>query len=747
MKKAKGFSKLLQAKRQATRPTVQVEAALELALQHYWAGELEQAGTIYQQLLQTHPDHPIALHGLGVIYFQLGNLEAAYQYTVRATTVKPDYLEAQGSLGQLLQAQGQFAQAIPVYQQILNLNPIDVEAHNELGLLYEQVGELAEAIACYQQALQLQPDLPEVLNNLGVVLHRQGQPEAARQNYRRALALNPNFVEVHTNLGITLHEQGEIEQAVASYQQALTLNPNALDAHENLGILRHEQGELAAAAAHYQQILTIAPDYPKAHYSLGIILQKQGQLKQALDCYQQAFTLVPEYLAARWLYELALPMIYQTAEEIPQWRERFQQGLNNLAQLDLTSPQALAGVASQTNFYLAYQGLDDTQLQRQYGELVARIMAIHYPQWTQPRPKCPPGERIRVGYVSSHFRGHTVGKLFLGWILNHGPEAFEVHVYYTGPQLDAVTEQCREQVEHFHHLPRGLEPVCEQIIRDQLDVLVFPDVGMDPKMTQLAGLRLATVQCVAWGHPVTTGLPTVDYFLASALMEPDQAQVHYTEQLVLLPNLSICYPRPVIPALTKTRADFQLREEAVVYLACQSLFKYLPQFDYLFAAIAQAVPQAQFAFIAHSSPVVTDTLRQRLHQAFAAVGLDSRDYCVFLAPLSQEEYFNLNLLADVFLDSLGWSGGNTTLEALACGLPVVTCPGPWMRGRHTYAMLQVLGLKELIATDEADFVAIAARLGQDTQAREQVKSQARDRLFEDRTCVRALEDFYRRVVN
>ncbi|MBC8123525.1 MAG: glycosyltransferase, partial [Gemmatimonadaceae bacterium] len=358
------------------------------------------------------------------------------------------------------------------------------------------------------------------------------------------------------------------------------------------------------------------------------------------------------------------------------------------------------------------------------------------------------GERIRVGYVSSHFRGHTISKLFLGWVRNHNQADFEVYTYYTGDLVDQFTEQWRHNSDRFHHIP-ALESVCTQVVADQLHVLVFTDVGMDPQMAQMVGLRLAPVQCAAWGHPVTTGLPTVDYFLTSDEMEPGDAQRYYLERLVRLPKISICYPRPEVPERTRDRRDFRLRDDAVIYLSCQSLFKYLPQFDGIFPAIAQRVPHSQFAFISHPGTGTTATFRERLKRAFALVGLESEDYCILLTQQTQEEYFNLNLIADIFLDTLGWSGGNTTLEALACGLPVVTCPGAFMRGCHASAMLRVLGIDETIARDENAYIDIAVRLGQDPSWREQVireTHQRLDRLFEEPTCVAALEEFYRQAV-
>ncbi|MEN9278055.1 MAG: hypothetical protein Q6K92_06595, partial [Thermostichus sp. DG_1_5_bins_95] len=197
-----------------------------------------------------------------------------------------------------------------------------------------------------------------------------------------------------------------------------------------------------------------------------------------------------------------------------------------------------------------------------------------------------------------------------------------------------------------------------------------------------------------------------------------------------------------------TRADFGLSPEAIVYLTCQYLGKYLPQYDYLFAAIARRVPKAQFVFLALPNWAIGEKFRQRLAKVFTAFDLNVEDHVVILPQLDYQAYLDLNSCADIMLDSYGWSGGITTLEALTVGLPVVTCPGELMRGRHTYAMLKRMGLDELIAPDLASYEDLAVQLGSDPDFRRRMVQQVQERrdiLFEDRECVAALAHFLQQV--
>ncbi len=186
----------------------------------------------------------------------------------------------------------------------------------------------------------------------------------------------------------------------------------------------------------------------------------------------------------------------------------------------------------------------------------------------------------------------------------------------------------------------------------------------------------------------------------------------------------------------------------IAYLCSQSLFKLLPQYDALYARIAAQVPNSRFWFIAHRSDFVTGQFKERLARAFARHGLNAERRCVIHHRMNHSDFLALNQRADVALDSVLWSGCNSTFAAIACGLPVVTLPGPMMRGRHSYAILRMMGLEDTIALDEDDYVEIAVRLGKDRRWRERVANKVKDRssrIFNDEAPIRALEDFLDRV--
>ena len=334
-----------------------------------------------------------------------------------------------------------------------------------------------------------------------------------------------------------------------------------------------------------------------------------------------------------------------------------------------------------------------------------------------------------------------MSKLFGGWLRHLDRDRFEVFGYHLGSGEDAMSADLASHCATFR---RGSPDWARVITDDRLDVLIYPEIGMHPSAVRLASQRLAPVQCVAWGHPVTTGLPTIDYFLSSALMEPEDGERHYTETLVRLPNLSIHYQPPDPATGTLTRARLGLGPETIVYLCCQSLFKYHPGDDGLLPAIARAVPAARFLFI--GDPRTDPNARRlanRLSATFRSAGLDPDRHLGFTPPVAPAEFPALLRGADVYLDSARWSGGNTTLEAMAAGLPIVTLPGSLMRGRHSAAILLAAGADAWIAWSPDQYVALASSLADPTrraQARETILA-GRTRVFADMAPVRALEDF------
>ncbi len=643
---------------------------------------------------------------------------------------------------------GQFAEAERLYRRVCAADPKNVAALHRLGVVAHQLGR-PDAADIVARAVALQPDVPEAHNDLGVVLGARGRFAEAAAAFERAAALRPDYVEAHNNLAAALRRLGRTEQAVGHYERVAGLVPNAAGAHNNLANALIELGRLEEALVHYDKALALAPDFAPAHYNRGVALRGRSRIAEAAASFERAAVLKPDFFAARFAACMArLPIVYQDEAEIGRQRGAYEAGLRALAGDVERAPRPgdfADVVGAHQPFYLAYQGGNDRALQAVYGSMICRIMAARYGSAGLPAPPAP-GEPVRVGIVSGFFRRHSNWKIPIsGWLGQLDRRRFALFGYHTGRESDDATTTAAGLCARFVQGPLPIEGWRRAILDDAPHVLIYPEVGMDPVAAQLAALRLAPVQCGSWGHPDTSGLPTVDFFLTSDLMEPPDAQEHYTERLVRLPNLSIYCEPPERRPVPLARAELGLRADATVYWCSQAVYKYRPQYDEVFPRIAREVRDCQFTFIQFPGAAhVTDVLRDRLRAAFAAHGLDAGEHCIFLPRLDPDRYAAAIGCCDVALDSIGWSGCNSSLECLQQDLPVVTMPGALMRGRHTAAIFEMIGVTETVARNIDEYVSTAVRLGQDTAWRNAVSrdvAENKHRIYRDRACITALEDF------
>jgi predicted O-linked N-acetylglucosamine transferase (SPINDLY family) len=681
---------------------------------------------------------------------QLSQAEALYE---RILTVQPGNAAVLNLLGVIRCQKGDFARGIALLQASIGIERTRATYRN-LGLAFEIQGKLADAVAAYRSACDLEPQNSDAHLELGNVLQAAGCHAEALAELRAVIDIRPGLAGAHNSLGNVLFGLGRQEEAQAAYGVAIDLDPDLAQAHLGLARVLHQRRRLDDALAAYSAGLELQPDVPSALAELGGLLQELGRPSEARAAFRKAYAREPHSFAAQWnLCTCSLQPLYRSEEDIDAARADYGRDLHALAQRhDLTTEETLRGAADALGrrlpFYLTAQGRCDRDLQQPYGTLVCRVMQALHPRFaTAPAVPPPgPGERIRVGIASSFICRHSVWKIpTQGWVENLDRVRFELLGYFLGQRADDVTETARAS---FHRLLRGpmtVEQWAERIRADNLHVLIYPEIGMDGTSLQLAALRLAPVQAMSLGHPETSGLPSMDYFLSSDLMEDRESDQHYTERLVRLPNLSIHYTPPPASPIQLAREDIGLRPDATVYWCCQALHKYLPRHDTVFARIAELAKDCQFVFISSAQGATLNGLFQkRLADAFASRGLSAQDHCVFLPPMTFARFNAVARLSDIFLDSIGWSGFNSMLESLAWDLPPVILPGPMMRGRHSAAVMTMMGVTETVAANTDAYVDIAARLALDRTWRRAVAARIRDskhRVLADMESIRGLESF------
>ncbi|MEO6565622.1 MAG: tetratricopeptide repeat protein [Casimicrobiaceae bacterium] len=665
-----------------------------------------------------------------------------------AAIATPDRMGALVLRARIHEAMADRERAIVDLEGALALDGSQARIWNELGLVCADTGQAERSIAAFEHSVRTDPAYARGWNNLGNALRGAGRTMEAVRAAERATMADPAYPMAWANLGALRREVGDDGGAAVALRRALELAPNHLGALKTLGGLLRESSDLEPAAELFRRAASLDKRDASSAFLLGATLAERDDLVGAREAFAEASLRDPHLLRALLAEQLALPMIAADVAAVANARANYVKGMAILAQqfpvaVAALTPERLLDELRHANFLLAYQGDDDTTLQFQYGHLMAAAVTAGAAGWRAPLPpRVRAGSRIRVGFASAFFRDGTAGRYFEHWITGLPREEFEVFVYHLVPYRDALTQRVEARADHFRYMPWWRpSQIAPRVHGDSLDVLVYPELGMGAVTFALAALRLAPLQCAAWGHPVTTGHSAIDVYLSVAAMEPPEAARHYTESLHLLPGIGTRYPMPVVSGVA-TRSAVGLPAEGPLLLCAQSLFKIHPDNDALYVRILQQLPSAHLVMFEGRDPQLTARFRRRLEAAGAAA-----DRLHFVPQCSHDDYLRLNPLCDAMLDTLHWSGGNTSLDALACGLPVVTLPGRFMRGRQSAGMLGLMGIGELVAKDADDYVRIAVRLASDRAWRDAMSARiavSRAKIFDDVAPINAVADFLRR---
>jgi protein O-GlcNAc transferase len=685
---------------------------LAAATRYHRSGHLADAQQIYGQILQADPHHADALHLLGVLALQSGRHDTAAALIGKAVVENAQVPAFHNNLGNALKAQGRLDEADHSYRRALALNPGYLEARYNRALLLQAQGRLDEAIESYAQVLAHKPDHAEAHNNLGNALQAQGKLDQALAAYSQALRHRPDFADAHSNAGNVLRALGNADAAIASYAHALTHRAKHPQALHNLSIALLDQGKLDEAAAASRRALALEPDYAAAHCGLGNTLIEQGDAEAAAASFRQALELEQDLAeAALGLATASVPVFAGTVAESQTAEDNFSRALDELTAWDRRHLGCLGkAVGSHQPFYLAYRPVEVGTLLARYGELLSAAAASYW----RPRPigRRDPGARPRLLIISGQVRHHPVWDVILrGFVARLDRQRFEVFLYHTGALTDQETDWARSRVDRFVQGPKPVKAWLEEIGNDQPDIVFYPEVGMDPATCTLAALRLAPVQLASWGHPITTGLPTIDIYLSGELIEAPQAERHYGEKLVRLPGTGVCTE---FPGLRAQPWDAPMRPADVVRFAvCQQPIKFDPADDVLLARIAKSTGACEFWL---ASPLklqwATTRLKNRLAVVFRDAGLDPDAHLRVVPWLPREQFLGFLDQMDVFLDCPAFSGYTTAWQALHRGMPVVTLEGKFLRQRLAAGLLRQIDITEGVAGSSEEYVETAVRFAQ-----------------------------------
>jgi len=601
-------------------------------------------------------------------------------------------------------------------------------------------GRTAEALAAYRAALEVSPSLAEVHHNVGALLYSQGDVAAAEQSFGKAESCKPQWIAPSLALGHLYFRSGRYAEAERAFERARMRDPNSIEALGNLGLTLHRLGRYEAAQPHLERARELAPTDTRAWFALRTNLLLLGRLEDAVDDFLR--------------FEPGAPL----SAELVTTGFAFSRFVGDPGYEEKYLPLALEWPYRPDQAELAAVTLSRLQYCDVPRDVIRRMYAIYNGLQQQNRGPADVGASkpqrrdglIRLGYLSADFRAHVMGRLMLDVIPAHDRSRYAVHLYSlaSADREDAVTADFRGLTMRFVQLSQLDDPAAAQAIAaDQLDVLV--DL-MGHSSFARPGILLhkpARVVISHLGYHGCVGLEQIDFKLTDKQADLSDAAAYQIEAPLALEGcvLPVRRVQPAARAIA-TRAQLGVARHAFVFGAFVSLLKLSPRCLALWRQILERVPGSLLAF----SPL-NDAEKPIYVRRLAGFGMP-REKIVFIpAPEDDEAARARYRLVDAVLDTLPYTGGDTTAAALDVGVPVVTRAGERHAERVSYSLLAHLGVTETVAWSDEDYVAIACRLAGDPEWRAEIASSIAAKLPVSGLCdadryARSLESAYERAL-
>lgn len=559
---------------------------------------------------------------------------------------------------------GAFAEARTLLGQVCKVDRADAEAWFMLGVINGKLERADEAVDCLRTAILLRPDHALTHYNLGTIFRAQGRLDEAARSFGEAVRLDPGQVEAYEKLKEVLLDLGRGEDAARCCLEMLKLYPVNAETIASKGSMLHILSRLEEAADCYRKALLLKPDNALLHDSLASVLCEQGMHEEAIKNYRLALQLAPTNY--RIHSNLLLTLQYSP---------------------DIDSAEIFAEHCG-----------------------AAKAYAVVLPERLVHANDREPERRIRVGYVSSDFRLHSVAFFLEPLLVDHDPRYFEIFCYSGVSRPDAMTERMQGWAHHWRNIA-GVpdEQVAAMVSADGIDILVDLAGYTSSCRLGLFARKPAPVQ-VSWlGYPDTTGLEAMDYRFTDALADPEGRDEFYVESLVRLPGCFLCY-KPVLE-VPKVAALPALEKGYITFGSFNILPKVNEKVVALWAEVLRAVPQSRL--LVKSAPLTDCATTERYYGLFESQGI-GRDRVELIGhTATQAEHLDLYKRLDIALDTFPYNGTTTTCEALWMGVPVVTLTGLRHSGRVGVSLLNAVEMQDWIAETPEQYVATAAKLAAD----------------------------------
>ena len=698
------------------------------------AGDLLKACECYRRAVEIAPQYASAHLNLGIGLEATGAVDQACKSFAAALGIDPADVYANYNLGRQLFSRNALAEAEPLLRRAIEGNPQFADARVVLSRLLENKGDLAGAAAELEQALRTRPDYFGALCNHADLLMKLHRKDDAVSALRRAVAVQPRNFDANYKLACLLVGMEKPAEAERLLQQALRSKPDALDAHTLLVNLYLSQGNLANAAAEAEAALKLRPEWLDLLFDYGLILKRMARQTEAEAVFRHAIEIDRTYVRA---YRM-LGAVLVSQGRIQGALDTFREGRKYCADpFDLESAELFALNCKDDI------SIDD--LFARHVDVGKRLEQRHPARFASFDTIPDPHRRLRIGYVSGDFQVHVVALFLMPVLEERERSAVEVYCYSTGDTADKFTERLRNLADVWHAAgPMSPNEVADLIHRDRIDILVDLAGHSGASNLRIFAQRPAPIQATWVGYLNTTGLTRIQYRISDNQCDPPGLTDRYhTEQVLRLAHSQWCY-RPFVEVDCEYEAPFQ-RNGCVTFGSFNQTVKITPAVRKLWGEILTQVPDSRLVVVG----VVDNRARDDLYRDLENAGV-SRDRITMVPYIPVEEYYRWFARVDITLDTLPFSGGTTTCDALWMGAPVITCPGIRSWSRSAASILTTLGLADGIAESQEDYVRRAVQLAGNPARIAHLRKTLRSRMIESslmdkRLFARDMENAFRRM--
>jgi protein O-GlcNAc transferase len=507
--------------------------------------------------------------------------------------------------------------------------------------------------------------------------HTAGQLQDAETLYRQILHYQPNHSDALHLLGMIAAQRGDDNTALELIQKAITINHNVPNFYNSLGNVFTHQNLFDKAAEAYQHALSLNPNFAQAHCHLGSALKNQGLIDEAIAHYRCAIGIQPDYVLAH--QNLILSLNYAIA-------------------------------ADRATIFAEHQRFN-TQHANAY-----TVLSQSHVNNDQPK-------RLKIGYISADFRKHAVADFIESVLAHHDENQFEIFCYYNHLQHDEVTQRFQHYAHHWRECAKlSNEALIDQIRQDQIDILI--DLGghtADNRILVFAR-KPAPIQVTYLGYPNTTGLTAIDYRITDHYLDPEEMSLS-SEQPVRMPASFFCYhPHDNTPPINSLPA---LEQGYITFSAFHNASKLNQESFALWAKILHAVPDAKLMI--QTKSLKSSSIQKSLQQHFTDLDI-APERLILKASVPYQAYLEAYHQIDIALDSYPFNGGATTCDALWMGIPVLTLVGERSVSRMGLSILTALGLTEVIAYTQEEYVEKAIKLASELKHLQALRAEMRERM-------------------